>query len=206
MGFLSKIFGTGEASNKMKAIELTNRAFHLFEQRKFDSAIDLLKQAIKIDPLLGDAYNELAVIYGRVKGDLDLAAEYAQHAVECDPRNPKFYNAVNVIQLQRAQRLKTRREIRQGMRQRLEEIQRNIDKNPSYPPAYLAKAVALALTGEPEEIWEAELTHAEKLYSESRVSATGLPITVELGKSIVDRNRKLCRDMSSYWDSVPEDQ
>lgn len=203
MGFFSKIFGTSESSSK-KAVELTNRAFYLFEQRRYDSAIDMLNQAIKIDPLCGDAYNELAVIYGRVKGDLDLAAEYAQRAVECNPRNPKFYNAVNVIQLQRAQRLKTRREIRQGMRQRLHEIQRNIDSNPSYPPAYLAKAVALALTGEPEHIWEAELIHAKKLYSESGISATGLPIASDLIKDIIDRNYKLCRDMSSYWESVPE--
>lgn len=204
MGFLSKILGTSGASDEMKAIELTNRAFRLFEQRRYDSAIDLLKQAITIDPLLGDAYNELAVIYGRVKGDLDLAAEYAQHAVECDPRNPKFYNAVNVIQLQRAQRLKTRREIRQGMRQRLQEIQRNIDNNPSYPPAYLAKAVALALTGEPKEVWEAALAHAEKLYQQSGKSATGLPIASDIIEGMIERNYELCRNMSSYWESVPE--
>jgi hypothetical protein len=124
--------------------------------------------------------------------------------VECDPRNSKFYNAVNAIQLQRAKRLKTRQEIRDGMRQRLLEIQRNIDNNPSYPPAYLAKAVALALTGEPEPVWETELTHAEKLYSQSGVTGAGLPITVEFGNSIVDQNRKLCRELSSYWESVPE--
>jgi hypothetical protein len=59
--------------------------------------------------------------------DLDLAEEHAWHAVRCDPSNPKFYNAIKGIQLDRAKRLKTRREVRESMRQRLQEIQRNID-------------------------------------------------------------------------------
>ncbi len=204
MGFFNKIFGRSEPSNEMAAAGLANKAFHLVEQGKYDSAIELLRQAIKIDPLCGDAYNELAFIYGRVKSDLDLAEEYARLAVECDPGNPKFYNAINGIQLMRVKRLRTRREIRESVGQRLQEIQHNIDKAPSYPPAYLAKATVLALNGEPTHIWEAELRHAEELYSQRSISAAGLPLTPDLVSNIITRNHNLCLEMSSYWASLPE--
>ena len=204
MGFFNKSFGKRETSNKVKAAELTNKAFHLVEQGEYDSAIELLKQAIKADSLCGDAYNELAFIYGKIGGDLDLAEEYAWRAVECDPQNPKFYNTINGIQLARVTRLKTRREIRKSMEQRLQTIQRSIDNNPSYPPAYLSKAVALALSGKPRDIWEAELKRAEQLYLELGISGAGLRVTPDQIKTIIARNYKQCLEVSSYWDSIPE--
>lgn len=205
MELLGKLFGERKSSNKSKAVELTNKAFHLVERGEYDSAIETLKQAIKIDSLCGDAYNELAFIYGKIGGDLNLAEEYAWRSVECEPQNPKFYNAINGIQLARVTRLKTRPEIRKSMEQRLQEIQRNIENNPSYPPAYLMKAVALALNGKSKDIWEAELKRAEHLYLESGISGAGLQLMPDQIKNIIARNYNQCLEMSRYWDSVSED-
>lgn len=204
MKFSSKSFEKRETANKVKALEFTNKAFYLVEGGNYASAIDLLKQAIKMDPSCGDAYNELAFIYGKIEGNLDVAEVYAQKAVECDPNNPKFYNAVNGIQLVRAKRFKTRREIREIMRRKLQEIQRNIDNNPSYPPAYLIKAVALALNGEPKNIWETELRRAEDLYLQHGISGAGLPLTADLIKIIIARNYNQCLEMNTYWNNIPE--
>jgi tetratricopeptide (TPR) repeat protein len=200
----SGVFEGIETSRDLSAGELTNQAFQLVERGEYDSAVRLLRQAIRIDPLCGHAHNELAYIYGRIRGDLDLAEEHARRAVECDPSNPKFYNAINGIQLDRAKGLKTRREVRDSMRQRLQEVQRNIDNDPAYSPAYLTKAVALALSGEPKDIWEAELDRAEQLYEQRKISAAGLPLTPYLIKGIIARNHNLCLEMSSYWESLPK--
>lgn len=204
MEFFRKLFGKRETSNKVKVVEFTKKAFYLVEQGKYDSAIDLLKKAIEIDPLCGDAYNELAFIYVKMMGDLDHAEEYARQAVECDPNNPKFYNAIIGIQVARAKRFKARREIRESMRQRLQEIQRYIDNNPSYPPAHLTKAAMLALIGEPKHIWDTELRHAEELYLQRGISAAGLPLTAGLVKNIIARNYNQCLEMSTYWNNLPE--
>jgi len=204
MRFFSKLFGKRATSNKLKAAELTNKAFHLVGRGEYDSAITLLKQAILTDDLCGDAYNELAFIYGKIGGDLDRAEEYALRAVECDPGNPKFLNAINGIQLARITGLKTRREIRKSLDLKLQEIQRYIENNPSYPPAYLMKAVTLALNGKPRDKWEAELNMAEQLYLKHGKSGAGLQVTPDHIKNIIARNYKQCLEMSSYWDSTPE--
>jgi len=191
-------------TNKVKPVEFTNKAFYLVELGNYDSAIDLLKQAILIDPLCGDAYNELAFIYGEKKGNLDVAEEYALKAVECDPNNPKFHNAVNHNQLARAKRLKTRREIREIMIKIRQEIQRNIDNYSSYPPAYLIKAIALALDGEPKHIWENELRRAEELYLQAGIIGAGLPFNADLLKNIITSKYNQCLEMNAYWNNIPE--
>lgn len=204
MGFFNKLFRKRTTSNKLKATELTNKAFHLVGRGEYDSAITLLEQAIHADDLCGDAYNELAFIHGKIGGDLDRAEEYAWRAVECDPGNSKFYNAINGIQLARATRLKTRREIRKSMNLKLQEIERNIDSDPSYPPAYLMKAVTLALIGKPRDKWEAELNLAKQLYLEHGKSGAGLQVTPNQVNNIIGRNSKQCFEMSSYWNNTPE--
>jgi hypothetical protein len=70
--------------------------------------------------------------------------------------------------------------------------------------AYLRKAVAFALNGEPKHIWEAELRHAEQIFSQRNISAAGLPLYTDLIKNIIARIHNLCLEMNSYWTSISE--
>lgn len=194
-----KVQGTGRAA------ELTAQAFHLVEAGQYDKSIHLLQQAIQVDPEFGDAYNELAFVYGRMLGELDVAEEYALRAVEIDPGNPKFQNAVSGIELARAKRLASRQQIREAMRRRLKHLERTIDENPEYPTLHLAKATALALNGEPREVWEPELRLGEKLYLDRGTSvSSNEPITPEAVATIVARTEHDCIEMNKHWENAPE--
>lgn len=186
------------------AEDLSRQAFHLVERGSYDEAINLLNQAIEIDPLFGHAYNELAFIHGKIMGNLDVAEKYARQAIECEPNNPKFHGTINGIQMARAKQLTTKREKTESMMKRLAEIEVNIERDPEYPPTYLMKAVTLAFMGEPKEKWEAELERARQLYIKSGISATGKKLAPHEIESIVDRNRNECFEASILWDSARE--
>lgn len=65
-----------------------------FRMKKFQEAHDQYQEAIKIDPLHGDSYNNLAALYFQVK-QYQKALDYLNRAEESGARvNPEFKNAV----------------------------------------------------------------------------------------------------------------
>ena len=199
-----RLLNPSVSAARQQAIQLTNEAFFLVEQRQYDLAVDLLQTAVQTDPTYGHAYNELAFIFGKMKGELDRAEEYIVQAVECEPENPKFLNTLSAIQAARLTQFRTRRQIRDNVNQRLPEIQRHIDDHPEYPSAHLLKAQMLALTGEPQPTWKAEINLAQQYYLKCGKSAAGLPISSKSVKVIIDHAEKECVKLSNYWDMIPE--
>lgn len=204
MRFLNRL-RRNRIETSSQAMGLTAKAFHLVEEGQYDRAIHLLKQVIKANPECGDAYNELAFIHGKIMGELDVAEEYALCAVESDPDNPKFHNTVHGIELERAKHLTTRQEIREAMRRRLKHLEHTIDTHPEYPTLHLSKATALALNGEPRDVWELELIQAEKLYSaRGRRVGSNEPITSDAINEIITRTELECIVMSRHWEDAPD--
>lgn len=191
----------GEWLRRYRARSLANRAFFLVEQRDYDSAIDLLKRAISIDPTYGHAYNELAYIYGK-SGQFDLGEEFALRAIDCDPKNPKFHNALIGILLDRAKTFKTRSEVAKSVEERLKQVNDAIKRHPDYPPFYLSKAAILALSGKSQKVWESELITAQKLYAVRSHAASGLPLQPGDIDTIIARNMHICLEMTKYWDQL----
>lgn len=205
MQFLKWLFALAIGSGRDRAHKLTNQAFLMVELGKYDRAIETLKKAVECDPTYAHAHNELAFVYGKYKRDFDLAEASARRAIELDPHQPKFYNAIIGIQLDRAKQLKTRSEIRADVAERLQQINESIAANPKYPPTYLQKAAALAQRGEHESVWQGELESASKLYLDGGMSGAGLPITPDGASTIIDRCKSECQELKKYWDGLPEE-
>lgn len=204
MGIINKLFKkvVSVEQTKNKAVELTTRAFYLVERGKFEKAIVCLRKAIKIDSKCGNAYNELAFIYGKIKGDLDIAEEFARKAIDCDPGNLKFWNVLTGIQMIRLKNLRTKQEIRQKVSESLRTIEQLIANNPNYPPIYLTKAQALATMGEPRNVWEKELKKAEFYYLRNGITGAGTEATSALIETIISRNRSDCERLSDVWNKA----
>lgn len=183
------------------AIDLTNRAFALVNQRKLDLAIVLLERAIKIDPNLGDAYNELAFIYSR-KNNLEEAKKYAELAVKCNPDNPKFTNTLISIRFEQIKQFKNPNEIQIAVESFLQEIDEQIQRNPSYPGLYLMKAEAIALSGKPKVTWEEELKKVKELYIKQGKLCSGIPLLnsreIDL---LIERYKQKCEVLSASCSS-----
>jgi tetratricopeptide (TPR) repeat protein len=64
----------------------------LYEQGRYDDAIDQLNYAIALDPLFGNAYNMLSYCYGRL-GDLDRALEMNDKYIFLSPNDPNPYDS-----------------------------------------------------------------------------------------------------------------
>lgn len=202
MGILDKLFQKASMRDN-DAVALTNKAFHLVEQGRYEEAINLLKKVIELYPSYGHAYNELAFIYGKGMNDLDTAEGYARRAIECEPNNPKFYGTINGIQIARVKQLRSKRDITESMNKYLNDLQDNIVRNPEYPPTYMAKAVAIAFKGEPQSKWESELDHAKRLYLKSGMSGAGIPLTSHMIDDIITRSRAECIEMQNLWKKAP---
>lgn len=207
MSIWEKLFKSHKESDpvfeKVEAAKLTQEAFFLVEKHKFSEAIKCLEKAIKVYPKCGDAYNELGFVHGKCLGKLDLAEQYARKATECDPDNPKFWNSLMFIRNHRIKHLKTRHQIREHVAQTLEEVEQTIQDNPKYAPAYLSKALALALRGESIEIWIKELKRAEQIYIENIEGGHGLRLDEHKIKQIIERNKKECFEMVNIWEKLP---
>ena len=54
------------------------------KQGNLDTAIELFRQAIKLDPGYAESYNNLGFAYYR-KGNISLALDYFKEATEVDP-------------------------------------------------------------------------------------------------------------------------
>ncbi len=204
MNLFKKAFGDNPSSGREKALELTRQAFRQVEQGRADSAIQLLHKAIELDPQLADAHNELAFIQGKMKRDLKQAEDHAWDAVASDPLNDKFYHAVQGICRDRAQQAGTRRKLRAGMSEPLQDVERRISAYPRNFLLHARKAVILASYGEPRQKWEDELQQANQLFRQVNASATGVPTNTYLLKKVLTQITSICDQVASYYENLVE--
>ncbi|MGH8100268.1 MAG: tetratricopeptide repeat protein [Chthoniobacterales bacterium] len=73
-------------------------AILLLRQEHYPEAIDVLKDAIKANPKDAGPYSQLAVIYARYLKKTDQAIEYANRAIQIDPRNIDAYQRLCEIE------------------------------------------------------------------------------------------------------------
>jgi tetratricopeptide (TPR) repeat protein len=194
----------GKWLRRFRAKSLTNRAFFLVEAGDYQGAIVLLNRATQIDPSYGHAHNETAFVYGRKLRQFDLAEQAARRAIECDPHNPKFHNALLGITRDRVTLLKTRKEVLAQVGKLLREIDAAIAANPEYPPLRLCRAANLALCGRPEEEWQAEVDAARQLYGGRIRAASGLRLQVGDVDAILSRSRSECAEMARLWQKLSD--
>jgi hypothetical protein len=181
------------------ASDLTKRAFAWVQQGREDLAIVFLERAIKINPKLGDAYNELAFIYGKIKNNLGEAEKYAELATKSNPSNPKFANTLINIRLNQIKQLKSRNEIKIAIKSYLQELDKQIQKTPDYPGLYITKAQAMALIGKPKATWEQQLKKVKELYREQGVTGSGIPFgNLDEIDSLIKRYEQECINLNSY--------
>lgn len=187
-------------NTEVPAAGLTHKAFNLVEQRRYREAIAVLEQAIESDPQCGDAYNELAFIYGRAMRDWEKAEEYARRAMECDCGNPKFQNTLFAVQVEIAKQLKTKKQVEEAAARQLAAIDRAIRDNPAYASLHLARAGLLALQGARREEWEGELEKAKDIYAASGHLGTHLEASPEAVGKIMRENNERCAQLATLHD------
>lgn len=78
-----------------QAKTLYDQAVALKDEQKNEEAIDLLKQAVELDPAYALAHLALAVCYGRV-GKHDEAVAHGQKVCELEPSDPFSFTAMSV--------------------------------------------------------------------------------------------------------------
>lgn len=80
--------------------ELAVRVAALLARREdFPQAIDVLKDAIKANPKDAAPYLQLALIYAKYLNRADQAVDYANRAINLDPRNIDAYQRLYEIEL-----------------------------------------------------------------------------------------------------------
>jgi len=75
--------------NQTQAKHLVQQANDLAIKNDFAGSLDLLKEAIAMDPTYGAAYSQLAKLYYSA-GDLEQASEAIGHALMRDPYQPDY--------------------------------------------------------------------------------------------------------------------
>ena len=71
----------------------------LSRQENYPAAIDVLKDAVKANPKDGRPYLQLAFIYAKYLKKTDQAVDYANRAINLDPRNIETYQRLYEIEL-----------------------------------------------------------------------------------------------------------
>lgn len=183
----------------------TKRAFFLVEWGDVESALTLLRRAIKIDPTYGHAHNEMAFILGARFRCLDEAEDAARRAIECDPQNPKFQNTLINVLIDREYSLRSRKDFLAAMEIIMSELDKAIAENPAYPPYYLSKAKALALSGCTQAKWRLEIEKARELYAQRTHAVSGLSLRPGDVDRILARSTAECQELAKRWDSLPEE-
>ena len=64
---------------------------HYFREGEYKAALIKLRRALEIDPKSADAHGAIAILYEQM-GNLDLAGEHYQQAVQANPNNPGLHN------------------------------------------------------------------------------------------------------------------
>jgi tetratricopeptide (TPR) repeat protein len=198
----------------IRAKWLLRRAYWLVEtglrQKDIRAATPLLERAIlilqKASSLMPDnphIWNELAFVFGRL-GRPEEALEPARRAVTLGPDHAKFHNVLIGIQQDFAARSKTRAEARKRLAEVLRAQEQVVRRFPDYPSARLGKAEILAMCGEKERIWEAEIDHACRLYEQQAIDGSGQRLTAERLKEILQNSRAKCLTAAKWWNRLPE--
>jgi type IV pilus assembly protein PilF len=80
-----------QTDNQKRARIRLQLAISYYEQRQYPTALDEIKQALQADPGLADAYSVRALVYMDM-GEVRLADENFQHAMQLSPYNPELSN------------------------------------------------------------------------------------------------------------------
>jgi len=177
------------------AIRKTQEAVYLVNAGEYEKAIYCLKNALNHDPTYADAYNELAFIFGKFKHDWGSAKEAVQKAIAYDPSYPKYSNSlvgILVDQLRHAVNvedfLKLTEEVELA-------VANYVEKNPGYPPAYLALAQVQVLRNENYAVWTKTLNKAKELYTKSGFSVTWIPLNTDQINMIIEKTHNECEKL-----------
>ena len=165
-------------------------------------AIPLLQKASSLMPSNPHIWNELAFVFGRL-GRPDEGLEPAKKAVALCPEHPKFHNVLIGIHQDLAARSKTRAEARKLLASVLSAQDEVVRRFPNYPAARLGKAEILAMCGEQERIWEAEIDHACRLYEQQSVTGSEQRLTSDRLKELLQNSRAKCLAAAKWWNSLP---
>jgi Flp pilus assembly protein TadD len=72
------------------------RGFQHFANDRFDRAIELFREALRIDPQLAIAWNGLSLAY-RQKGELEAAIEAGRRLIELEPDDPLSHTNLSIL-------------------------------------------------------------------------------------------------------------
>gem|GEM_PF-1921586 len=86
-------------------IKLYNQGRRLYEQGKYDEAIDIYKKCIEKDPAFDNAYGSLGRVYYELK-KYSEAVPLFRKAIELNPSDPFYYNELGVNYARLGQREK----------------------------------------------------------------------------------------------------
>lgn len=149
-------------------------------------------------------WNELAFVFGRL-GRPKEGLEPARRAVSLCPDHPKFHNVIIGIHQDLAARSKTRAEARELLARVLSAQEEVVRRFPNYPSARLGKAEILAMCGEKEGIWEAEIDEACRLYERQTVTGSDQQLTSERLKELLQNSRAKCIVAAKWWSRLPNE-
>ncbi len=204
MGILDALFGS---SPSVKARRLLRRAFlhveHATKREDLESALTLLQEASQLDPQNLDVWNELAFVLGHLGRNEDALAA-GQNAVNLQPENPKFHNAVLGNRMELAMKAKTKSAGDPILRQVLTECETLIERFPNYAPLHLCRADLLAASGAPEEEWSMALDRACAIYESQKTMGSGGQTTGERLRNVMRNARTRCLDGAQWWRNLPD--
>jgi tetratricopeptide (TPR) repeat protein len=204
MSLFKTLFG---GIGRSEAERLHLRAFQMVEhatrREDFEAALPLLEEASGLAPNHPDVWNELAFVLGHL-GRLEDALNAAKKAVDLQPENPKYYNAVIGNRMKLALRSKTRTEARPLLSKTLTDCGQLLNRFPEYPPSHLGRAEILAASGAPESDWEQELDRACTIYEKQGTMGHGGETTGDRLKNVLQNCRIRCLARAQWWSKLPE--
>lgn len=131
-----------EEKKELTAWDYVRRGLRATEEKQYETAIKEYREAIKKDPKIAAAYNNIGIIYGDSK-HYDEAIAELQKAIEMDPSYAKaYYNLGNVY-----------REMQQDDKA-IENYKKAIEFNPDYVKAYNNIGIVYVKKGQLEKAAE----------------------------------------------------
>jgi tetratricopeptide (TPR) repeat protein len=181
-----------------RANELTNHAYTLVENNNYEVAIELLNEAIKLNNQKGDAYNELAFIYAKYLDDMDMACNFALLAKAAEPDKPKFSSNYFSFELEKLKRQRNTSMRRIEISRLIEKIN---DSDAFYPSIHATKAQALALRGDEEDAWMAEIIKMRLAYEKANEWGSGIVFDKKTTPEEIER---MARNLTEYCYSLQQ--
>lgn len=187
-----------------RADELLRKGINLVEKGRYETAIHHPLQSIEMNPTNGHAFNELAYVFGKKYGELDIAEKYAIKAVESDPMNLKFFKALLGIQGDRVNKLKSCSLIYDEVQKRLLNMQSNREENFDSVFGHIYKGILFAAMGEEDNLWEMEFKKAEEMVIQQNINQSSVSLPPEVISYQFDQYRSWCIKLKENFLSFSE--